>query len=150
VERPTLPSLTTAEANPTAGPSESSEKSPPPSTENLIADLKAALSRPGSQRSYAAVSKISESVNQSNIREVVGFAETLPREQDKNVLRSVLLGRWAEFDAQAAVAYAQALPNRARNSAVSSVIAGWAEHDFAGASAWTQQLSPGPLRDQAM
>ena len=58
VERPTLPSLTTAEANPTAAPSESSEKSPPASTENLIADLKAALSRPGSQRSYAAISKI--------------------------------------------------------------------------------------------
>ena len=49
VAGPTLPSLPTAEANAggnaTAGPSESSEKSPPASTENLIADLKAALSR---------------------------------------------------------------------------------------------------------
>src|SRR4029077_5925776 len=67
VERPILPSLPTAAATATAPPSESSEKSPPPSTETLIADLKAAISRPGSRHSFAAFSKISESVNQANI-----------------------------------------------------------------------------------
>jgi len=124
------------ERNVTVVPSESSEKSTAASTASLIADLKVAISGSGSRRSYAAFSKISDSVNEKNVREVLGFAEGLPREQDKSMLRSLLVGRWAEFDPKAAVAYAEALPNGAsRNSALTSAVGGWAEHDFTAASA---------------
>src|SRR5438477_10687128 len=58
VAGPTFPSLPTAEANAganaTTGPSESSEKLQPPSTETLITDLKAAISSPDRQHRFAA------------------------------------------------------------------------------------------------
>ena len=56
------------ERNVTVAPSESSEKSTAASTESLIADLKVAISGSGSRRSYAAFSKISDSVNEKNVR----------------------------------------------------------------------------------
>src|SRR5882762_7244410 len=65
------------ERHATVAPSESSEKSTLASTESLIADLKVAISRSGSRRSYAAFSKISDSVNEKNVREVLGIAEGL-------------------------------------------------------------------------
>ena len=67
------------------------------------------------------------------------------------MLISLFVGRWAELDPQAAIAYAQTLPaGTARNWAMTSAVGGWAEHDATAATAWVQQLPAGPARDQAM
>src|SRR5437870_1018615 len=72
-------------------PSDSSDNAAPVSTENLIADLKAALASSSTRRTYAAFSRATEAINEKNVRDVLGFAETLPREQDKSVLRSFVI-----------------------------------------------------------
>ena len=49
------------------------------------------------------------------------------------------------------MAYASALGGvSTRNSAITSVLRGWAEKDVEAATAWAQQLPPGQLRNQAL
>jgi hypothetical protein len=79
------------------------------SADDLIAQIKTALTYSGRQHSYVALSKLADSVNTKNVREVLTFAQTL-REQDKSMLIPLLIGRWAELDPKAAVAYAQDFP----------------------------------------
>ena len=123
----------------------------PSSAEQIIESIKAAVARPDTRHTYVTFSKLAESVDEKNVREVLAFAQNLPRQQDKSTLVSLLVGRWAEFDPKSAIAYAQSLPGGSpRNAAVTSVVGGWAEHDLAAATAWTQQLPPGQARDQAM
>src|SRR5213075_3223877 len=117
----------------------------------IIAKIKEALTHSGSRHAYATFSKLSETVDAQNVREVLAFVETLPKVQEKNMLVSLFVARWAELEPAAAMAYAQALPaGPARNWAVTSVGSGWAEHDPAAATNWVQQLPPGPVRDQAL
>ena len=121
------------------------------SSTDLIAQLKAALGRPGSRRTYATFSKLADSIDAKNVKEVMAFAESLQKPQEKSMLLSLVVGRWAEFDPQAAIAYAQNLPpGTSRNWALTSAVAGWAERDTNAATTWVQQLPPGPARDQAM
>ena len=122
----------------------------PDSTPNIIAKIKAALGRSSSRHTYATFSKLAETIDATNVREILAFVQTLPKPQDKSMLISLFVGRWAELDPQAALAYAQNLPaGSGRNWAMTSAVSGWAEHDPAAASAWAQQLPAGPMRDQA-
>src|SRR6185312_5607964 len=84
--------------------------SSPPTSENIVAALKGALSRFGSRRTFVEFGKLSELINQQNVGEVLAFAETITKPQEKNAILSMLLGRWAEFDPQAALTYAETLP----------------------------------------
>src|SRR6266403_1556560 len=121
------------------------------STENIIAKIKAALGNFNSRHAYATFSKLAETIDANNVREVLAFVQTLPKPQEKSMLVSLFVARWAELDPSAAIAYAQALPaGTARNWALTSAVSGWAEHDSAAATAWVQQLPAGPVRDQAM
>src|ERR1700738_879651 len=117
----------------------SSKSKPPPSTDStaaIIAKIKDARLHSFSRHTYATFTKLAETVDASNIREVLAFVETLPP-QEKSVLVSLFVGRWAEFDPSAAIAYAQSLPvGTSRNWALTSAVTGWAEKDSAAATAW--------------
>jgi hypothetical protein len=118
---------------------------------NIIARMKAALGRPNSRHTYATFSKLADSIDPKNVREVLAFADGLQNPQEKSMLLSLVIGRWAEFDPKAAIAYAQNIPpGTSRNWAITSAVSGWAERDANAASAWAQQLPPGAARDQAM
>jgi hypothetical protein len=139
----------TLPANPVLSPKQTTalDESPPrstpslPSNENIIADLKTALIHADSRHSYAAFSKLIESVDEKNIQPVLAFAQSVPKDEKSRILLSLLVGRWAEFDPQAAIAYAQNTPGESsRNSMLTSALSGWAEHNLPGASAWAQQL----------
>jgi len=118
------------------------DESPPGSTssvssnENIIAYLKAALIHTGSRHSYAVFSKLIESVDEKNIHPVLAFVQSVPQDQ-KIALLELLVGRWAEFDPQAAIAYTQNAPvGSSRIWMLTSALSGWAEHDLPGAAAW--------------
>src|SRR3984893_18174672 len=122
-----------------------------PSSESIFFKIKAALGHSGSRRTYATFSKLADTVDANNVREVLAFVQTLPKPQEKSMLISLFVGRWAELDPQAAIAYAQTLPaGTGRNWAITSAVGGWAEHAPTAATAWAQQLPMGPARDQAM
>src|ERR1700681_2389446 len=80
------------------------------SKKNLIAELQSALAQTGSRRTYAAFSKLTDSIDEKNVHEVLAFAEGVSKPQDKSMLISLIVGRWAEFDPKAAIDYAQSAP----------------------------------------
>src|SRR6476659_2913892 len=138
LSNPSLPSEP-AESNPVnPAPFSSSKVSPasksnspsaPDSSENIIAKIKEALTHSGSRHTYATFSKIAESIDEKNVRDVLAFVQTLPKPQEKSMLLSLFVSRWAELDPAAAIAYAQALPpGQTRNWALTSAVTGWAEH----------------------
>ena len=134
---------------PSAGEKRADHSDSEPS--DIVAGIKAAMSRVGTRHNYAAFSKLVESVDEKNIAQAISFTESLPKDEKGTMLLSLLVGRWAEFDPQNALNYAQRTPfGPSRNSLLGSAISGWAEHDLTAATAWTQQLPPGPLRDQAL
>src|SRR5436309_1308665 len=97
----------------------------PSSTQEIIAKIKEALSHSGSRHTYATFSRLSETVDPSNVREVLAFVQTLPKPQEKSMLVSLFIARWAEFEPAVAIAYAQALPaGAARNWALTSAVSG--------------------------
>ena len=121
------------------------------SSQEIIAKIKEGLAHSGSRHTYATFSKLSEMVDATNVREVLAFVQALPKPQEKSMLVSLFVARWAELEPAAAIAYAEALPGGSmRNWAVTSAVSGWAESDPAAATSWVQQLPIGPLRDQAM
>src|SRR3977135_579344 len=92
--------------------SPSSKSKPPPSTDStaqIIARIKDARSHSFSRHTYATFSKLAETVDASNIRALRSFVESGPP-REKSVVVSLFVGRWAEFDPSAAIAYAQSLP----------------------------------------
>ncbi len=130
---------------------DSKESAPDSSSKNLIANLQAILAQPGNRRAYAAFSKLTDSINEKNVHEVIAFAAKQSKAQEKNTLISLILGRWAEFDPKAAIDYAQSVPPGVeRNRALSGAINGWAEHDATAAITWAQQLPAGQTRDRAI
>src|SRR3954447_24664934 len=125
--------------------------SSPVTSENVVTALRNALAHMGSRRTFVEFGKLAELIDAKNVGEVLAFAEGLPKAQDKTMVLSLLLNRWAEFDPKSALAYAENLPaGNARTRAITSALGGWAEHDPAAATAWTLQLPAGQLRDRAM
>src|SRR3954470_6448198 len=134
-----------------AAPSKSNPSAPVDSAENIIAKIKTGLTQFNSRHAYATFSKLAEAIDSSNVREVLAFVQTLPKPQEKSMLISLFVARWAELEPQAAIAYAEALPpGTSRNWALTSAVTGWAERDSAAATAWVQQLPTGPVREQAL
>ena len=52
------------------------------SAEEIIAKIKNALAHSGSRHTYATFSKLSETVDASNVREVLAFVQTLAKPQE--------------------------------------------------------------------
>src|SRR6267143_4676357 len=120
--------------------SNSTEPAIAASSENIISKIKTALTHSGSRHTYATFSKIAETVDAKNVRDVLAFVQTLPKPQEKGMLISLFIGRWAELDPPTAIAYAQTLPpGAARNWALTSAVGGWAEQNATAAIAWAQQ-----------
>jgi hypothetical protein len=69
----------------------------------MIADLKAALMHTGSRHSYTVFSKLIESVDEKNIHPVLAFVQSVPKDEKSAMLLELLVGRWVEFDFQAAI-----------------------------------------------
>ena len=95
--RTTNPSLDSAAApaaqvaNIAATAPASSAAMSPVSGKQLVAQIKAALSRVGRQQVYLAITKLMDSVDASNVREALAFAQTLrPQEQS---MRAAAAGR---------------------------------------------------------
>src|SRR3954467_97060 len=131
--------------------SKSNPSAPADSAENIIAKIKTGLNQFNSRHAYATFSKLAEAIDSSNVRDVLAFVQTLPKPQEKSMLISLFVARWAELEPQAAIAYAEALPaGTARKWTLTSAVSGWAEHDPAGATAWVQRLPAGPVRDQSL
>jgi hypothetical protein len=85
------------------------------------------------------------------VNEVIAFAETVQKPQEKSMLLSLVIGRWAEFDpAGRDRLRAEYSARTSRNWAITSAVSGWAERDSAAATAWRSKLPPGPARDQAL
>src|SRR3982750_3038071 len=92
------PEVTPAHSAPTVARRDTSapEKSPaPPTSHNIVAALKNALNHMGNRRTYVEFGKLAELINQDNVNEVRAFADTLSKPQEKNIVVSLLLGRWA-------------------------------------------------------
>ncbi|MBA2585913.1 MAG: hypothetical protein H0U99_05455, partial [Chthoniobacterales bacterium] len=108
-------------------PTKAKESTGAPSAEQIVAEIKAATLRPSSRHSFATFNKLAEAIDENNVRDVLAFVQTLPKQQEKNILMPMIVGRWAEFDHVAAVAYAQAIPKgTGRNWALTSAVGGWA------------------------
>ena len=131
---PNSPLISSDQKSSRSSPNSSSSSA---SSGEIIAKIKSALTRSASRHTYATFSKLSEAVDASNVREVLAFVQTLPKPQEKSMLVSLCVARWAELEPQAAIAYAEALPpGTSRNWALTSAVTGWAETDPAAATAW--------------
>ncbi|HSH38947.1 MAG TPA: hypothetical protein VK993_09185, partial [Chthoniobacterales bacterium] len=82
---------------------EAEEPEAAPTSGNIIDRMKAALARPGGRRTYATFSKLADSIDPNNVRQVLAFAEGLQNPQEKSMVLSLVVGRWAEFEPQAAI-----------------------------------------------
>ena len=91
----TFPPVLTRKSNRTEEPNKAAT---PANAEDVITAIKNALGHLGSRRTFAEFGKLSELINEKNLGEVLAFAESLPKAQEKNMVLSMLLGRWAEFD----------------------------------------------------
>ena len=119
-----------------------------------LAEIEAALQKAikmTSGRGYKALDELVKKVNPSDLPQLLAFVEKLPSANYRSRLRSMLLGRWAETDVSAAMAYANTVTGfQDRLQAISAVLGAWADKDAQAAAAWAQQLPPGQLRKQAL
>ena len=130
--------------------SDSTAPAGPASSENIISKIQAALTRSGSRHTYATFSKIAETVDATNVGEVLAFVQTLRKPQEKSMLVSCSWGV-----GRSSIASGRRV--RANSSGRHSAKLGHyqrgrrlAEHDATAANTWAQQLPAGQARDQAM
>ena len=74
------------------------------SSTDVIAALKNALARPNNRQVYKTLSRLVDSMDAGNVREVLSYAQRLPKEQDKAGLLSLIFIRWGELNPTEAVA----------------------------------------------
>ena len=140
---PTAPSASAAEAVTPAAAHQSSG--------DVIAALKRTLGGGRNRRMYNNLSTLVDSVDLTNMQEVLDFAQKLPRQHSRSMVVQMLVSRWGELAPRDAMAFADAIPTvQEKNSAIRSAIGGWAETDPKAAIAYVQQMPAGPTRDQAM
>src|SRR5207244_2882864 len=75
--------------------------------EDVYSQIKNALTANGTARLYDSFGKFSHLVDQDNVREVLAFAEKIPQKEQREALTLLVLARWAEFDPQPALGFAQ-------------------------------------------
>src|SRR6266436_154132 len=127
------------------------ETAPSLSTADVISGLRNALQESSRRRKSAALSRLVDAVDRTNVREVFDFAQNLPNEQDRYALSSNVLERWAELNPAEAFAFAQTRrAGQERNEATYSVITNWAQSDPNGALAAAQQMPRSSIRESAI
>jgi len=82
--------------------------SAPVTAETIIAGLKNAMAGPSDRHGYLEATKLIDGIDPKNMRPVINAIQVLPNQREKSIYLSMLVARWAEGEAQAALAYAQA------------------------------------------
>src|SRR5207302_8476574 len=121
------------------------------SDRDIYSQIKDSLTANGTARLYDSFGRFSNLIDQKNVRDVLAFADKIPKKEQKDALTSLVIARWAEFDPKSALEFAQdisTLPSR--TSAMGNALSAWAQRDSASAIAWAQQMAPGPARDQTI
>src|SRR6266446_10726246 len=98
---------------------------------NSLSEIEAALKealRTDMSRRYEVLADLVRGLNPSILPQVATLVAKVAPPADKGNLRGMLLARWAQTDAVAAMAYAQKVQGaQNRNQAISSVLQGWSE-----------------------
>ena len=69
-------------------------------------------------------------IDGNNVRDVLAFAENISKKEEKEALVSLVIGRWAEFDPQSAVASTQQMPaGPAHDKTILAVMSNLSEKD---------------------
>ncbi|MCI0539919.1 MAG: RNA polymerase sigma factor [Verrucomicrobiales bacterium] len=116
----------------------------------LPAAIQAVLKKPFSQHA-TAFKEIIAAVDASDVPQAVAMLEKFPNFEAKTTLRSLFLSRWAETDANAAMAAAETTGDaQYRKKAVLAVARAWAGIDPDSALAWAQKLPASQDRSQIL
>ena len=97
-----------------------------------------------------AVNSIAAQWASKDLQGALAWAHGLPEGNTKRNATRVVLGEMANQDPQAAATYALTLKGTAQQEAMSSVAAAWAQTDFTGALAWSQNLTDPKSRERAL
>ncbi|MEO5753817.1 MAG: hypothetical protein ABIR38_03835, partial [Chthoniobacterales bacterium] len=129
-------------ARPVANPSTSGKAAVDVSSPDaIIAALRNAMARPNDRRGYREAGKLIDEMDPKNARAAIEALQGLPERREKSVYLAMLIGRWAEGDPQAAIAYAQTNGTPSdRRLTVSAAIRSWAEKDATAAGAFVLQM----------
>ncbi len=75
-----------------------------------------------------------------------------PDDDERNALATGVTFIWSQTEPASAAQYVldQMTPGSSQDAAVLMVLHQWATKDTASATAWVEQFSPGPMRDQAL
>ncbi len=130
--------VTSTRATSTRGKDAGADDSSP---DAILAALKNIMARPADRRGYREASKMIDGLDPKNIRPILEAFAALPERREKSFYLAMLIGRWAEGDPQAAVAFAQSNGTASdRRLTVSAAIRSWAEKDATAANAFVLQM----------
>src|SRR4051812_47290552 len=118
------------------------------SSVDFVSNLKRLLDAGHTRKMYSRLSTLMDSLDLTNVKDVLDFAQKLPRPQDRMMVMQSVVSRWAELNPRDALAFAETIPTmRERSSAIQGAVSGWAETDAPSAVAYVQQMPAGPNRD---
>src|SRR5947207_14002189 len=134
---PAAGSSNTNPAAPEGSSSKKARRSEPASAaevgDDVYSQIKGVLESNGTSRLYDSFGKISQLIDQNNVRDVLAFAEKISKKEQKDALTLLVLARWAEFDPQAALTFAQNISaSQSRTWALVRAVSGWAQRDSVG------------------
>ncbi|HEV7868947.1 MAG TPA: hypothetical protein VGO90_14765 [Chthoniobacteraceae bacterium] len=96
-----------------------------------------------------AFADLAGDMDTAQVQDAIARLGTL-RVADHDEVLAQLFGRWGEFDSEAAMAAAQALPNTSeRHRSVSAVLGSWIDKDPRAAEQWVNALPAGLLKRAA-
>ncbi|MGE9292270.1 MAG: hypothetical protein ACQKBW_01535, partial [Puniceicoccales bacterium] len=99
--------------------------------------LAAYLANPGSRAARMQLSAMIQSLGPDEINGALEMIQEMPAGSNRDRLMLDLIGQWASYDPQAAIAYAQGLPNMQLSSrAMNEALQGWARVNPQEALAW--------------
>src|SRR5437763_10215937 len=109
------------------------------SDRDIYSQIKDSLTSNGTARLYDSFGRFSNLIDQKNVRDVLAFADKIPKKEQKDALTSLVIARWAEFDPKSALEFARDISTlSSRTSAMGNALSAWAQRDSASAIACSQ------------
>jgi hypothetical protein len=102
-------------------------------------DLVAALSSDDLINRWGGFIDAVRAMNSQNVDQVVAAFNTLPPGYERNMEMRLLMKKWATFDPESALSYANELASTESRLAITEVMTAWSENDPDGAIAWFQE-----------